>query len=70
VLRSPVFYIGSLGSKKTHANRVARLREQGFSEEEIAKIRGPVGLDIGAKSPAEIAVSILGEVIATLRQPA
>ena len=70
VLRSPVFYIGSLGSKKTHANRVARLREQGFSEEEIAKIHGPVGLDLGAKSPAEIAVSILGEVIATLRQPA
>lgn len=69
VLRLPVFYIGSLGSKKTHAARLERLREQGFSEAERARIRGPIGLDIGAKSPAEIAVSILGEVIACLRQP-
>ena len=68
-LRSEAFYIGALGSRKTHAKRVARLREQGFSDEEIARIRGPVGLAIGAKTPAEIAISIIAEVIQQLRQP-
>jgi xanthine dehydrogenase accessory factor len=69
-LRSEVFYIGALGSRKTHAKRVERLREHGFSSEEIARIRGPIGLAIGAKTPAEIAISIIAEVISQLRQPA
>lgn len=62
VLRSPAFYIGSLGSKRTHGKRLARLREKGFGEAELARINGPIGLDIGAKSPAEIAVSIMAQI--------
>ena len=67
-LRSDVFYLGCLGSTRTHAKRVARLEEAGFSKEEIARIHAPVGLDIGAKSPAEIAVAILAEITQRLRQ--
>jgi xanthine dehydrogenase accessory factor len=66
-LASPAFYVGCLGSQKTHAARKARLGERGVGEEALARLRGPVGLKIGARSPAEIAVSILAEVIATLR---
>jgi xanthine dehydrogenase accessory factor len=62
------FYIGALGSKKTHARRVERLKAQGISEADIARIHAPIGLDIGAVSPAEIAVSIMGEITARLRQ--
>lgn len=67
-LRSPAFYIGALGSKTTHARRLERLKAQGFSEAELARIHGPIGLNIGARSPAEIAVAILGEMTAQLRQ--
>jgi xanthine dehydrogenase accessory factor len=66
-LASDCFYIGALGSRKTHAKRVERLRAAGFSQERIARIRAPIGLPIGAISPAEIALSILGEMTAALR---
>jgi xanthine dehydrogenase accessory factor len=64
-LRSDCLYIGALGSKKTHAKRLERLRQQGIGDEDLARIRAPVGLSIGAKGPAEIAVSILAEIIKT-----
>lgn len=66
-LRSDVFYIGALGSKKTQASRVARLKENGFSNEQIARIHGPIGLSIGAKGAPEIAVSIVAEMTRVLR---
>ncbi len=69
-LRSPAFYIGALGSRKTHAKRLDRLKDAGFSAAVTARIHGPVGLDIDASSPAEIAVSILAQVIAVLRAEA
>jgi xanthine dehydrogenase accessory factor len=62
------FYIGALGSKKTHARRIERLKAQGISETAIARIHAPIGLKIGAVSPAEIAVAIMGEITACLRQ--
>ena len=67
-LRSPCRYIGALGSRKTHAKRLERLREAGFNDADINRIRAPIGLDIGAKSAGEIAVSILAEVIAAFRK--
>ena len=67
-LRSDAFYIGALGSKKTHAARVARLKAAGFDDAAIARIHGPVGLDIGAVSPAEIAVSIMAQIVDRLRE--
>ena len=69
-LRSPCFYIGALGSRKTHARRIERLKEAGFSDQDLARIHAPIGLNIGGVSPAEIALSILAEITATLRLPA
>jgi len=69
-LRADCFYIGALGSRKTHANRLERMRAKGFGDAALKRIHAPIGLDIGAVSPAEIAVSIAGEIIADLHRKA
>jgi xanthine dehydrogenase accessory factor len=66
-LRSRAFYIGALGSRKTHAGRLGRLREAGFDDAALSRIHAPVGLPIGAVSPGEIAVSIMAEIVAIRR---
>ncbi len=68
-LKSDCFYIGALGSRKTHARRIERLKaERGFTDNDIGRIHSPIGLDIGSVSPAEIAVAIIGEITQALRQ--
>ena len=69
-LKRDCFYIVALGSRKTHARRVERLKQQGFSDADIARIAAPIGLDIGAVSPAEIAVAIMAQITEKLREEA
>ena len=68
-VRAPVFYIGALGSRRTHGKRLERLQAKGFSEAELGRIHAPIGLAIGARSPAEIAVSIMAQVTQVRRAP-
>ncbi len=66
-LKRDCFYVGALGSKKTHAKRVERLKAAGLTDADIARIHAPIGLPIGAVSPAEIAVAIMAEITQRLR---
>ena len=68
-MRSNVFYIGALGSQRNHAKRKQRLADAGFSKEEIARIHSPIGINIGAQSPPEIAIAIMAELVLALRGP-
>jgi len=69
-LASPAFYIGALGSRSTQANRMSRLRANGFSDADLSRLHAPIGLEIGASNPAEIAVSIMAEIVQAYRSPA
>jgi xanthine dehydrogenase accessory factor len=66
-LRSDCFYIGALGSRRSHAKRLERLKEKGCEQAGFSRIHGPVGLDIGSVSPNEIALSIIAEIVKTMR---
>lgn len=68
-LESPAFYIGALGSRTTHEKRLRSLREKGVTDESLQRIRAPIGLDIGARTPGEIAIAIVAELVTHLRQP-
>jgi xanthine dehydrogenase accessory factor len=68
-LPSDCFYVGALGSRRTHAKRIERLKAAGFTDQQVARIHCPVGINIGAQSPPEIAVSIMAEVLLALRGP-
>lgn len=65
-LRSEAFYVGSLGSRRTHAKRVERLKEEGLTDEQIARIHAPVGLDLGGRSQAEIAIATMAQIVQVL----
>ena len=67
-LESPAFYLGALGSRKTHQKRLGRLTDQGLTQEKLSRIHGPVGLDLGASSPEEIALAIMAEIIQVWHQ--
>ena len=67
-LPSPAFYVGALGSHRTQAKRRQRLLEEGLSEADVDRLKGPIGLDIGAQTPEEIALAIMGEVVAAYRK--
>ena len=64
-LRLPLAYIGAMGSRRTNDDRVKRLRELGFTDDELARLHAPIGLDVGARTPEETAVSVAAEIIAT-----
>ncbi|MEZ4414327.1 MAG: XdhC family protein [Gemmatimonadota bacterium] len=66
-LASDAFYVGALGSRRTHARRMERLRDHGVSAAELERIHAPIGLDLGARTPAEIALAVLAEILAALR---
>ena len=66
-LKADCLYVGALGSTRNHAKRTERLKEAGFTDAEIAKIKAPIGIDIGAQTPPEIAVSIMADIIRSLR---
>ncbi len=67
-MKAECFYIGALGSRKTHGKRVDRLKEQGATDAQLARIHAPIGLDIGAANPPEIAVAIMAQIIEALRK--
>ena len=67
-LGTPAFYIGCLGSTRTHAQRLSRLREQAITEDQLTRLHGPIGLDLGSRTPAEIAVAIMAEITQVLRK--
>jgi xanthine dehydrogenase accessory factor len=69
-LKRDCFYIGALGSRKTHARRIERLKQQGLTDADLSRIHAPIGLDIGAVSPAEIAVAIMAQITEKLREEA
>lgn len=64
-LRSPAGYVGAMGSRRTHRDRLARLREAGLTEAELARLHSPIGLDVGARTPEETAISVAAEIIRT-----
>ncbi|MGH3113460.1 MAG: XdhC family protein, partial [Gaiellaceae bacterium] len=68
-LDTPAGYIGAMGARRTNADRAERLREEGVSEEALERIRAPIGLDIGSRTPEEVAVAVAAEIVQTFRKP-
>ena len=64
-LRSPAFYVGALGSAETNRQRTLRLKDAGLSESELSRLRAPIGLNLGGRAPAEIALAVMAEIVAT-----